>query len=98
MSSWIGAIWIKGGAMPVAKDVFFKTLGDEEIILDMKTGRYFGLNPVATFIWQGLLQNKTLHQIEIEMAGYFEVEIEEARRDLHDLARDLREHGLLVES
>ncbi|MBI4564964.1 MAG: PqqD family protein [Planctomycetes bacterium] len=41
--------------MKTAEDVTYQEVGDEVVVLDLKSGRYFGLNRTAGFIWIGLV-------------------------------------------
>ena len=37
-----------------APDVIFQTVGDEAVLLNLKTSLYLGLNPVGTRMWMTL--------------------------------------------
>ncbi len=78
-----------------APDVLFRNLDGEAVIVDLKTGTYFGLDPVGTCIWAALQQPGTLRRaLEAVLAG-FDVKREVAEPDLLSLAGELRDKGLL---
>jgi hypothetical protein len=74
-------------------------LDGESVILSLASGLYFGLNPVATFIWNHLQQSRIVAEIRDDVTREFDVESERCERDLMDLLRQLAEFGLVeVES
>lgn len=57
----------------------------------------FVLNPVAHFIWQQLDGTRDVAALHGAVLERFEVEADEARRDLLSLLHDLAEAGLLAQ-
>ncbi len=71
-------------------------LGDEAIILNTRTGRYFGLNPVGARVWQLLQErNLTVGEILESLLAEYEVEPYRCRQDLFDLLEQLQSQGLV---
>jgi len=58
--------------------------------------RIYSLNSVAAFVWQHLDGAKDLEAICQEILASYEVEGDQARKDLHELIDDLREADLIV--
>lgn len=81
--------------MKVSLDVFSRTVGEEEVLLDMKSGDYFGLNPSATLIWQGLKSGRTPTEIVEDLVAQFEITHLQARQDIQELVTQLNAAGLL---
>lgn len=54
-------------------DVVFENFGDEVILLNLQSGRYYSLNPVGMFFWelltQGVAQPEISARIEEQYAG-----------------------------
>jgi len=79
-----------------AQDVVFRDLSGEAVLLNLRTGIYFGLNPSGTRMWQLLLETgdreKTLARIKDE----YDVDDSSLRRDLDALIQQLLEKGLLT--
>lgn len=44
-------------------NVIYQTLNNETIIINLDNGRYYSLNPTASFIWDSLAQNATVQEI-----------------------------------
>lgn len=70
-------------------------LSGEAIILDMKSGVYYGLNEVGASIWNLIQQPKTLAEIQDFILAEYEVEPEQCDRDILVLLEDLAAKGLV---
>src|SRR4051795_3047384 len=86
------------GGMPAASsDVLFRLVDDEALLLDVRTGAYFSLDPVATEIWERRKDGEPLDQISSTIAARYAVDEEQVRRDLEELVADLRDASLWTE-
>ena len=70
-------------------------LDGEAAILDLKSGTYFGLDPVGAFVWNQLATPQPVGTIAIAMLEHYDVEPERCRNDLLVLLGQLNERGLL---
>jgi hypothetical protein len=75
-------------------DVLFRALDAEAVLLNLKSGVYFGLNPVGTRAWQLLAEHRTLARVCDVMVDEYDVEREVLERDLLELGRQLQDAGL----
>ena len=64
------------------------------LVLDLSSGRYFGLGEVGGFIWQRLDGSRDLAAIAAEVAEHFGVTAERARADLLEFVAQLVDDGL----
>lgn len=79
----------------IADEVIFRVLGDEAVILNLATSKYFGLNSVGTRLWQLIAEHGSVERvIEASLAEY-EVEERQLRHDLADLIQRLMQRGLV---
>ena len=78
----------------MSEDVLFRELDDEAVLLNLKTGIYFGLNPVGTRVWQLLAEHRVLSRVLEAVASEYDVERDVLEQDLLQLARQLYEAGL----
>ena len=77
------------------KDVLGCELQDEEIILDLKSGVYFGLDSMGTRLW-ALIQEPILVRDVCEVIlDEYEVDREECERDLCAFFREMAVNGLV---
>ncbi len=77
----------------VPADVMVSKVGEESVILDLNSERYFGLDPVGTSMWEALQANGTVEAAYATLLEEFDVGAEQLRSDLYDLLEKLREHG-----
>jgi hypothetical protein len=79
----------------VPEDVLFQPVADEAVLLDVASGRYFGLNASGMRMWQALADCGSLEAACARLLLEFEVEEETLRRDLEELVEQLRQRGLV---
>lgn len=82
-------------SVKLSDDVLFQELQGDAVLLDLKTGVYFGLDRVGTRMWQLMGQNPSLAAVVDGICGEFEVEQERCSADLLALVQRLDEQGLL---
>jgi Coenzyme PQQ synthesis protein D (PqqD) len=81
-----------------APDVISTDLNGEEVILNLSTGTYFGLDPVGARVWQLLKKGMTLREVFRVMIGEYDVEENRLQADLLGIAGDLNENGLVEDA
>ena len=64
-------------------------VGDETVILNLKDGVYYGLNPVAAAIWRSLQEERRIREIRDILTEEFEVEAETCTEDVFALLTQL---------
>lgn len=70
-------------------------LGDEKIILNMKTGEYYGMNPVGAHIWDFIQESRTLDEITAALMEKYGIDQERCEHDVITLLKELSEVGLI---
>lgn len=78
----------------VSENVLFRTLDDEAVLLNLKTGVYFGLNPLGTRIWQLIVEERSLSRVMEGVLREYDVERSVVETDLLELGRRLCASGL----
>ncbi len=78
-----------------AADVVSRVLDGEAVLLDLASGRYLGLNAVATRVWEQIGAGDTFAAIRAALLGEFDVPADVLDRDLDQLFADLHERGLI---
>ncbi len=79
----------------IKDDVIFNDLQGEVVLLNLKTGIYFGLDPVGTRAWQLVQDHGRLGSVRDAMLGEYEVSAEDLWKDLQDLVIRLADNGLV---
>jgi hypothetical protein len=79
----------------VTKDQVSCDLAGEAAILNIKSGVYYGLDPIGARIWNLMQQPRKVAEIQDEITNEYEVEPERCARDLIALLEKLFAHGLI---
>ncbi len=76
-------------------DVVFQTVGDEAVLLNMKTSLYLGLNAMGTRMWNTLTGAESIQAAFESLLAEFDVSSEELRKDLEGFLAKLNEFALI---
>jgi len=72
-----------------------RIIGDEAVILNLKSELYLGLNPVGTRIWSVLHSAPTIQAAYESLLTEFDVEPQRLRKDMDEFLDQLLEQGLI---
>jgi hypothetical protein len=78
-----------------AKEVSYRDVGGETVLLNLSTGVYYGLNEVGAFIWQRLDGKHTLDDLVRSVCSAYAVDRERALADVRRLVEELLNAGLI---
>lgn len=70
---------------------------DGAMLLDLSSGRFFGLNPTGAAIWSFLNEGVSPEETATRLADGLKVSEERLLQDIRSLRTALRERGLLRE-
>jgi hypothetical protein len=76
-------------------DVLFRIIGDEAVILNLKSELYLGLDPIGTRIWTVLQGSPSIQAAHASLLDEFEVEPERLRQDMDRLLDQMLAQGLI---
>lgn len=79
----------------INEDVVFRDLQGEMVLLNLKSGVYFGLDPMGTRIWQLIREHQFLHKVLRAVVEEHEVAESRCQQDLLSFVAALRENGLV---
>ena len=79
----------------VPSDVVSRQVQGEEVILNLKTGTYYGLDSVGTMVWSHLKTQSPLKKAVKEIATQYDVTAEKIEGDILILVRDLHKCKLI---
>jgi hypothetical protein len=80
----------------VPEEVLAAHLDGEAVLLHMETKSYYRLNATAAAVFRGLERGLGREALLDDLCAHFEVEREEAARELDRLLADLAERGLAI--
>jgi hypothetical protein len=78
-----------------AKDQVSSDLAGEAVILNLRTGMYYGLNPVGARIWALLVTPTRVEDIRDTIVQQYDVEVDRCERDVLGVLHQLAAHGLV---
>jgi hypothetical protein len=79
----------------VPADVLIQDLQGESVLLNVGTGRYFGLDEIGTRMWTVLTTAESLHAAYDVLLAEFDIDAQRLEEDLRNLVEKLVAHGLL---
>jgi hypothetical protein len=82
-------------AIVAASEQISCNLSGEAVILNLRTGIYFGLNPVGARVWELLQQPRTVSEIRDLLVAEYEVDSARCEQDLYALVEELASRGLI---
>ena len=77
------------------KNVAWKVLDGESVVLNLDSGVYFTLNMTGTAVWERIDGATSLEEIGGGLCEQFDVTLEQAKRDLIELTQTLLDEGLV---
>ena len=82
-------------ARPSAQ-VRLQQTGDESVLLDLASERYFGLDAVGTRVWQMLEADPDVRSAHAALVGEYDVDAARLEADLLALLQQLADAGLVA--
>ena len=82
--------------LKLSPDVVFRNLDGEAVLLDLGSGRYFGLNEVGTRIWQMIEGGRDASAIVDVLTDEYAADRATIAADVARLLDELRSRRLLV--
>jgi len=77
-------------------DVMVRQVGEESVVLNLKTEQYMGLDDIATSMWNALTTSESVEAAYKGLAANYDVDGEQLRRDLDDFVQELIRLGLIA--
>lgn len=77
------------------EDVIWKRMGEESVLLDTRSEKYYTLDEVGTRVWELIDGQSTAHDIASLIAQEYDVSVETAETDIETLLGELANEGLL---
>jgi hypothetical protein len=92
---WMSPTISDRSVVVAAKDQVSCDLAGEAAILNVKSGVYYGLNPVGARIWNLMQEPRAVAAIQTAITNEYDVEPERCARDLVGLLEKLLAEGLI---
>lgn len=79
----------------IPDNVLFQEVDGEAVLLSLDQGCYYGLDELGTRIWKLIQQDLDGDQVVAAIVEEYDVEPDQARRDLDAFLNDLEQSGLI---
>tara|TARA_A100001234_G_C12593300_1_gene371578 strand:+ start:854 stop:1129 length:276 start_codon:yes stop_codon:yes gene_type:complete len=79
----------------IVDDIVVSEINNESVILNLKTGIYFQVNELGSYIVSQLNHYSTLESLNNKITKDFDVEPNKSKKDLLLFIKDLKSKGLL---
>ena len=80
----------------ISPEAVFRDVAGEEVILDLQSGTYFGLNKTGTEIWNLIQQEKSVESIASFLGEEYGIPEKIALEDAQKLVSELLKKKLLI--
>lgn len=75
-------------------DMLSAEIGGEAVMMSIEKGAYFGLNPIATRIWDLIEQPRSIAELIEVITSEYEVSNEQCAADVQEFTADMITRGL----
>ena len=75
--------------------VFTEFDGNEGILVDLNTKKYYQLNETATLIWRGIANKAPIVEIANSLTSSYEVTPEDAQQNVQAIVQQLQDYKLV---
>lgn len=79
----------------IPEGVLSRNLQGEEVILDLSTGVYFGLDPIGTRIWHLINERRPLRKVLDALLDEYDVAEDACAGDLLEFVAEMHKKGLV---
>jgi len=68
---------------------------DDFLVLDLRSGRYYGLGPVGGLVWECLEEEPTVAELIQQVVEVFDIDEETATTDMMEFLAEMLDGGLM---
>ena len=86
---------VDSSVLKQASEQIASNVGEEIVILNFKSGTYYGLNELGARIWHLIQDSKTVSEIYETVLAEYDVEPERCKHDVEQLLQQLLKEGLI---
>ena len=79
----------------ISEDMVFRNLQDEIVLLNLKTGMYYGLDHIGAKTWKFIEKHQSLQKVHDLLMKEFDITEEQCAKDLLGFVSSLHEKKLI---
>lgn len=80
----------------ISPEILHSRIDDEVVLMSIEADSYFGLDPIASRIWELLEQPLDLDELVAKLMEEYEVDADTCRQDAQALLEDMQGRGLIA--
>lgn len=80
----------------VSKSVVITEEKEESVLLNTKSGKFFGLDKIGTVIWGLIREGHSQDVVVKKILQAYDAPYEIVEKDVNDLLNELKRHGLVI--
>lgn len=81
----------------ISPEIAWRKVGDEAVLLNVRTSVYYSLNNVGSRIWELISAGRSSEDVILEVVRDFDAEEAVVRKDFSELIKPLLEENILLE-
>lgn len=78
------------------KRIVWKKTENEVVILNLNTGHYYTLKEAGLLIWDGVLEQKPIKEIALQLEKNYEIDYDSALRDTKECLDNLLTEQIMI--
>lgn len=86
---------LKNCVVVATQDNVSEELDKETVVMNIQSGVYYGLNKVATVVWNQIQQPKAVNEIQEFISNQYKIDAEQCEQDVLTLLQELETEGLI---
>jgi len=79
-----------------SKNIIWKKVDNETVLLNKKNGYYYSLDPIGTEIWAYITKGLTVDGIADKITDRYRTTREKAKKDINSLLRNLKKEKIIT--
>lgn len=84
-----------GSTIKATRDHVSCDMAEEEVVLNVRNGVYYGLDTIGATIWKLVQSGMTVDQVVNAVTSEYDVDREQCANDLIDFFTNLESYGLI---
>lgn len=82
----------------ITPSILHSKIDEEVILMSIEADSYFGLDPIASRIWELLEEPRSLQELTAILTEEYEVDADTCQQDVQELLDDMAGRGLIQQT
>jgi hypothetical protein len=81
-----------------SSEIIDGSLDNNQVMMDLDNGKYYGLNPVGKRIWELIEQPKTLDEITERLLSEYDLSAEQCKQEVQVFMEKAVKYGIITKN